>query len=604
MVSYVDEQEVNFDMFNKNYNETGENLDQVLRITVHKCEGLKNVDMFGKSDPYVCIQNFNSKVIIGPNKSTKKGSDTVIKGRVVENDLNPEFEENYYFPISSGVNRCKIIVKDDGITDTTLGTQILNFPGVSGEGTIKLVPKGTLTYSYQRAPLGKALQMEGTSVSWDSDSYPCVLKRLVAITVLSGENLHDGQQEYYLKLKGFTDTAGNELAIRGGTYNEAQQSKTLISRSSTGTAKWDSSFLFAVPELAEGLNVKCNLVLYDDDFLKDDKLSTGTLIMDRASGVVDVAMEPRGTIRVQYAQIDMDVGSTYDAEEERAAIEAEQARIAEEERERREAEEAAAAAEAEAAAIRLAAEQARQEAEKKAAEEKARLEEELRLAKEAAKAAEEQARIEEQMRQAAIAAEEERKRLEAAAKAAAEAEAAAREAERIAREKEVRRQNILSRCSTNAAGGQAVGAGLANGGVDPWTNVNDILVNAHTKYGWLLGVELRYIQNVGGKVYYYGGGTSSGNANGTCVRVDPSTFSTCHTPGETVGQGLPGTGQMSAPGGENKIDQAIAWGMKNHGLVPGQNLRYIQFAGGKTYFYAAGSSSGNAGSDCFRMDPR
>ena len=86
--------------------------------------------------------------------------------------------------------------------------------------------------------------------------------------------------------------------------------------------------------------------------------------------------------------------------------------------------------------------------------------------------------------------------------------------------------------------------------------------------------------------------------------IDPSTFSTCHTPGETVGQGLPGTGQMGAPDGENKVDQAIAWGMKNHGLVPGQNLRYIQFAGGKTYFYAAGGSSGNAGSDCHRMDPR
>ena len=59
-----------------------------------------------------------------------------------------------------------------------------------------------------------------------------------------------------------------------------------------------------------------------------------------------------------------------------------------------------------------------------------------------------------------------------------------------------------------------------------------------------------------------------------------------------------------SPSGENKLDQAIAWGMKNHGLVPGQNLRYIQFAGGKTYFYAGGNSSGNAGSDCYRMDPR
>ena len=69
--------------------------------------------MFGKSDPYVCIQNFNSNVIIGPTKSKKEGSDTIMKGRVVDNDLNPEFEENFYFPISSRVNRCKVIVKDD-----------------------------------------------------------------------------------------------------------------------------------------------------------------------------------------------------------------------------------------------------------------------------------------------------------------------------------------------------------------------------------------------------------------------------------------------------------------------------------------------------------
>ena len=74
--------------------------------------------------------------------------------------------------------------------------------------------------------------------------------------------------------------------------------------------------------------------------------------------------------------------------------------------------------------LRLA-QDARQEAEKKAAEEQAILEEERRLAKEAVKAAEEQARIDERMRQAAIAAEEERKRLEAAAKAGVEAGAGA-----------------------------------------------------------------------------------------------------------------------------------------------------------------------------------
>ena len=161
----------------------------------------------------------------------------------------------------------------------------------------------------------------------------------------------------------------------------------------------------------------------------------------------------------------------------------------------------------------------------------------------------------------------------------------------------------MSRCSSYGAGGSSVGPLLGNGGVDPWTNVNDVLVNAHTKYGWILGVDLRYIQNCDGKVYYYGAGSSNGHANGTCVRIDPSTFSASHTPGETCGKGLPGSGSVT-PGGENKVDQAISWAMKNHGLVPGQNLRYLQFSGGKTYFYAAGSSAGTAGSDCYRMDPR
>ena len=40
---------------------------------------------------------------------------------------------------------------------------------------------------------------------------------------------------------------------------------------------------------------------------------------------------------------------------------------------------------------------------------------------------------------------------------------------------------------------------------------------------------------------------------------------------------------MGEPSGENKLDQAIAW-HKNHGLVPGQSLRYIQFAGGRHIF--------------------
>ena len=50
----------------------------------------------------------------------------------------------------------------------------------------------------------------------------------------------------------------------------------------------------------------------------------------------------------------------------------------------------------------------------------------------------------------------------------------------------------------------------------------------------------------------------------------------------------------------NKIAEAAI----KAGHVPGQSLRYIQFAGGKIYFYGPGGSSGAAGNDCFRFDPK
>ena len=635
MVSYVDEQAVDFTLFNNNNNETGESLDQVLRITLQKCNGLKNVDLFGKSDPYVSLKDFNASLILGENKKglKKNATDDTMKGRVVENDLNPEFNENFYFLISSKLTRCKLTVKDDGISDSTLGTRTLGLTGIDGEATIDLMPTskaGTATYSYRRAPLHKALQMEGFSeVDWNaSTSFPTTCKRVIAITVLCGSDLHDGQQEYYLKIKDFN------VDVQGGTYNEGKNSKTLISRSADGTAEWNQSFIFVAPQVDGGTVPTCELVLYDDDFLKDDKLSTGILSMEKASGVVDVAMKPRGSIRIQYAQMDLDIGSEYNAEEEKAEMEAELARIAEEERERREAEEARAEAEAQAAALRLAAEQAKQEAERKAAEEKAKLEEELRLAKEAAEAAEiarqeaiqkakddeaERLRLEaeakaeaeriaaqeEAMRIAAEKAEQERLRLEAEAKAAAEAEAAAREAERVARELEVKRQNILKTCTITNTPGEAVGPRLPNSGQDPFTNPSDIVTNAVMKYGWIPGVDLRYVERSAsnGKCYYYGGGIGSGAANNTCILVSPRNFNASHTPGETMGAQLAQSEQHDDTGGENRLDKALALAIKA-GHVPGQSLRYIQFAGGKIYFYGPGGSSGAAGNDCFRFDPK
>jgi hypothetical protein len=83
----------------------------------------------------------------------------------------------------------------------------------------------------------------------------------------------------------------------------------------------------------------------------------------------------------------------------------------------------------------------------------------------------------------------------------------------------------------------------------------------------------------------------------------PVRFHALLTPGESVGAQLAQSGQHNDTGGENKLDKALALAIKA-GHVPGQSLRYIQFADGKIYFYGPGSSVGAAGNDCFRFDPK
>merc|ERR1712072_182398 len=84
---------------------------------------------------------------------------------------------------------------------------------------------------------------------------------------------------------------------------------------------------------------------------------------------------------------------------------------------------------------------------------------------------------------------------------------------------------------------------------------------------------------------------------------EPVRFHALLTPGESVGAQLAQSGQHNDTGGENKLDKALALAIKA-GHVPGQSLRYIQFADGKIYFYGPGSSVGAAGNDCFRFDPK
>ena len=55
---------------------------QRLGISVVECQGLKNMDTFGKSDPFV-------RLLIVPGKHME------MKTKVIKNDLNPVFNEEF-----------------------------------------------------------------------------------------------------------------------------------------------------------------------------------------------------------------------------------------------------------------------------------------------------------------------------------------------------------------------------------------------------------------------------------------------------------------------------------------------------------------------------
>lgn len=113
-------------------------------------------------------------------------------------------------------------------------------------------------------------------------------------------------------------------------------------------------------------------------------------------------------------------------------------------------------------------------------------------------------------------------------------------------------------------------------------------------------VDARYVQRYDDYCYYYAEGTESGKGGhytwqlsryGKAVLV--------HTPGESVGAHLTGSGKKAWVDAKTCVEE----GQKASGATPGSpGFRYIQHANGVCYFYAAGSSSGRGGNELYRLD--
>ena len=66
---------------------------------------------------------------------------------------------------------------------------------------------------------------------------------------------------------------------------------------------------------------RCFITVYTKGFISDTAIGKQVLYFDKRNAVVDLELSKGGKVRLQYAQVDLDVGVSYDAGEEKAKIE-------------------------------------------------------------------------------------------------------------------------------------------------------------------------------------------------------------------------------------------------------------------------------------------
>jgi hypothetical protein len=118
-----------------------------LLVTTVQHAKVKNADFFGKSDPYVFIQEFTGG---------KSGHQAVVhkaKGPVHDNDLAPVFNETYANLIAPEVTGVKIQFYDDDVgADKELGYYNLSTASRVTAGTFPLVSSGEVTLNAAVVP--------------------------------------------------------------------------------------------------------------------------------------------------------------------------------------------------------------------------------------------------------------------------------------------------------------------------------------------------------------------------------------------------------------------------------------------------------------------
>eukprot|EP00475_Leptophrys_vorax_P015830 TRINITY_DN221_c0_g1_i1.p1 TRINITY_DN221_c0_g1~~TRINITY_DN221_c0_g1_i1.p1 ORF type:complete len:243 (-),score=81.20 TRINITY_DN221_c0_g1_i1:78-806(-) len=91
----------------------------VVRVDVKHASGLKNVDLLGKSDPYVVVKFAENEAFPQHQKT-----------RVVKNDLNPVWDASFYFLVKDDCKAFNVEIFDhDTVKDDKLGHVTLERDG-------------------------------------------------------------------------------------------------------------------------------------------------------------------------------------------------------------------------------------------------------------------------------------------------------------------------------------------------------------------------------------------------------------------------------------------------------------------------------------------
>ena len=341
----------------------GSALGSIIKLTIKNARGLRNKEQFGmKSDPYVSLSQFSGFCMWG---ETTQGLDKKkCSGKWIDSNLDPDFNQEFYFVASKDTTRCKLMVMDHNagiIADELMASTQLDLSGAQGAGQQKLFPQGTLDYEYVRSPILTAFNEPGQSGdSWDDISrHQTKMSRLVLINVISVGNVKKGKATH-VKVGGFKNDRLLPVTVAGGTKSgeKGQASETdSIKSDDDGTVTFNRPYLF----LAGGDLHNFTLTVSQKGMLGYSSVGDITVGITSRAGKLQKSTDGDATVNIEFAYVDLDVGAVALVNSEaRAAREAELAAIAEKERQEAEAERLAAEA---AAAALLAAQQAEYEAE-------------------------------------------------------------------------------------------------------------------------------------------------------------------------------------------------------------------------------------------------